>query len=264
MSNVLTIAGSDCCGGAGVQADLKTFAAHSVYGMSVLVALTAQNTRGVQAVHLPPVAFIAKQLTSIFDDIKVDVIKVGMLANAEIIDCVSAQLAAANYGYLVLDPVMVAKSGDRLLSVDAIASLQSKLLPMTDLITPNIPEAAELLGCTEADVTNDLAQAAQAILAMGPAAVLLKGGHIVSSDIVDTLAYAGEIKRYRSQRIATHNTHGTGCTLSAAIAANISRKMPLPAAIERARTYVNRAIVMADNLQIGSGYGPLMHSISVT
>ena len=263
MPNVLTVAGSDCSGGAGIQADLKTFAAHRVYGMSVLVALTAQNTRGVQALHLPPVTFIEQQLASIFDDIKVDVIKVGMLANSEIIDCVSAQLATVSYGYLVLDPVMVAKSGDRLLSRDAIAALQAKLLPMTDLLTPNIPEAAELLGCAESDITQDLAQAARALIAMGPKAVLLKGGHLASSEIVDTLAHADGIEHYRSQRIATRNTHGTGCTLSAAIAANVSRAMPLSAAVECACSYVNRAIAMADNLQVGSGHGPLLHSIDM-
>ena len=263
MPNVLTIAGSDSGGGAGIQADLKTFAAHQVYGLSVLVALTAQNTQGVQAVHLPPVAFISQQLASVFDDIKVDVIKVGMLATSEIIDCVSARLAPASYDYLVLDPVMVAKGGDRLLSTDAITSLRSQLLPMTDLLTPNIPEAAELLGCTEAEVTNDLAQAAQALLALGPKAVLLKGGHLAGAKIIDTLVQSGAVNHYSSQRLATRNTHGTGCTLSAAIAANISSRMPLPAAVERARSYVNRAIAMADNLQVGSGHGPLMHSISI-
>ena len=263
MPNVLTVAGSDCGGGAGIQADLKTFAAHRVYGMSVLVALTAQNTRGVQAVHLPPVAFIQQQLVSVFDDIQVDVVKIGMLANSEIIECVSSQLAAASYGHLVLDPVMVAKSGDRLLSADAIVTLQSKLLPMADLLTPNIPEAAELLGCPELEVANDPARAAQSILGMGPKAVLLKGGHIAGSDIVDTLAYGGGLEHYRSQRIATRNTHGTGCTLSAAIAANISRQMPLAASVERACAYVNRAIAMADSLQVGSGHGPLLHSVSV-
>ena len=263
MPNALTIAGSDCGGGAGIQADLKTFAAHQVYGMSVLVALTAQNTQAVRAVHLPPVAFISEQLASIFDDIEVDVVKVGMLANSEIIDCVSSRLADASYDFLVLDPVMVAKSGDRLLSSDAIASLQSKLLPMTDLLTPNIPEAAELLACAESDVVEDLARSARALLALGPKAVLLKGGHVAGAEIVDTLAYADEISQYRSQRIVTRNTHGTGCTLSAAIAANIARQIPLPLSVERARAYVNQAIKMADNLKVGSGHGPLMHSISV-
>ena len=263
MPNVLTIAGSDCSGGAGIQADLKTFAAHRVYGMSILVALTAQNTQGVQAVHLPPVAFVSEQLASIFGDIKVHATKVGMLANSEIIECVAARLATASYGSLVVDPVMVAKSGDRLLSADAITSLRSQLLPMTDLLTPNIPEAAELLGCTEADVANDLAQAARALVAMGPKAVLLKGGHAPSSEIVDTLAHAGGIEYYRSQRIATRNTHGTGCTLSAAIAANISRQISLSVAVERAHNYVNQAILKADTLQVGSGHGPLQHSINV-
>ena len=262
MPNVLTIAGSDCSGGAGIQADLKTFAAHQVYGMSVLVALTAQNTVGVQAVHLPPVMFIQQQLASVFDDIQVDVVKIGMLANSEIIECVSAQLVAASYGHLVLDPVMVAKSGDRLLSTDAVSSLQTKLLPITDLLTPNIPEAAELLGSSELEVANDPAQAARSILSMGPKAVLLKGGHIAGADIVDTLAHADGIKHYKSQRIATSNTHGTGCTLSAAIAANISQQMPLELSVGRACDYVNRAIALADSLQVGSGHGPLLHSIS--
>ena len=262
MPNVLTIAGSDCSGGAGIQADLKTFAAHQVYGMSVLVALTAQNTQGVHSVHLPPVAFIAQQLASIFDDIEVDVIKIGMLANSEIINCVSDRLAVANYDYLVLDPVMVAKSGDRLLSADAIASLRSKLLPMTDLLTPNIPEAAELLSCEEADITDDLASSAQEILALGPKAVLLKGGHIAGATVVDTLVHAGGVRYFESKRINTCNTHGTGCTLSSAIAANMACQIGLLPSIERALAYVARAIAMSDNLQVGSGHGPLMHSVS--
>ena len=262
MPNVLTIAGSDCSGGAGIQADLKTFAAHKVYGMSVVVALTAQNTRGVQAVHLPPAAFLSAQLASIFDDIKVDAIKIGMLANPEIIDCVSDRLASASYDHLVVDPVMVAKSGDRLLSADAINDLRSKLLPMADLLTPNIPEAAELLGCEESDVIDDLARSAQQIMAMGPKAVLLKGGHIHGEVIVDTLAYPGGLQHFETKRIKTRNTHGTGCTLSAAIAANIACKIELLPSIERARSYLARAIAMSDNLQVGSGHGPLMHSLS--
>ena len=262
MPNVLTIAGSDCSGGAGIQADLKTFAAHEVYGMSVLVALTAQNTQGVQAVHLPPMAFISQQLASIFDDIKVDVIKVGMLANSEIINLISERLMSASYDYLVLDPVMVAKSGDRLLSADAINILRSKLLPITDLLTPNIPEAAELLGCEEADVIADLARSAQEILAMGPKAVLLKGGHISGEDILDTLVYAGGLQYFEGKRINTSNTHGTGCTLSAAIAANIACKIELLPSVERARAYLGRALAMSDNLQVGSGCGPLMHGVN--
>ena len=264
MANVLTIAGSDCGGGAGIQADIKTCAAHGVYSMSVITALTAQNTQTVSAIHSPPASFVAEQMRAIFVDIQTDVIKTGMLVNSAIIDTVVQELAPASYKFLVVDPVMVAKSKARLLAADAIISLRQRLLPLADLITPNIPEAADLLYCSEADVCANLPAAAQKLLALGPRAVLLKGGHTPETDnITDTLTTAEFTRQFSSKRLSTRNTHGTGCTLAAAIAANIALGNNLLDATVKARTYLNSAIFAADNLQIGQGCGPLCHHFDV-
>ena len=264
MANVLTIAGSDCGGGAGIQADTKTCAAHGVYSMSVITALTAQNTQTVSAIHTPPASFVAEQMRTIFADIQTDVIKTGMLVNSAIIDTVVHELAPVSYKFLVVDPVMVAKSKARLLAADAISSLRQRLLPLADLITPNIPEAADLLDCSEADVCADLPTAAQKLLALGPRAVLLKGGHAPQTDnITDTLVTAEFTRQFNSKRLSTRNTHGTGCTLAAAIAANIALGNNLLNATAKARAYLNSAILAADNLQIGQGCGPLCHHFDV-
>ena len=263
MANALTIAGSDSGGGAGIQADLKTFAAHGVYGLSVLTALTAQNTRAVSAVHLPPVDFVQAQLESVFSDISVDAVKIGMLANEPMVEAVADGLNRRAYKFLLLDPVMVAKSQARLLAPEAIASLKRRLIPMADLITPNIPEAAELLSLSFEEIAADMRAAAQALLSLGARAVLLKGGHLAGSKLSDILAYDSDINEFLSERIISRNDHGTGCTLGAAICANIASGHSLVAAIDSARSYLQAALRAADSLSVGSGHGPLCHHFAL-
>ena len=255
----LTIAGSDSGGGAGIQADLKTFAAFGVYGTCAITALTAQNTRGVQGVLPIAAAFVRRQIASVLDDIAVDAVKIGMLPDAEVVDAVAAELAARGLRAVVLDPVMVATSGDRLISEPAFAALRDRLIPLARLITPNLPEAAALLDEPVAgDEATMLAQAHR-LLALGPAAVLLKGGHADGPESVDLLVDVSGTLRLAAPRIATRHTHGTGCTLSAAIAAGLARGLELHDAARAAKRYLTAAIAAADTLQIGSGSGPVHH-----
>ena len=258
----LTIAGSDSGGGAGVQADLKAFSALGVYGASVLTAITAQNTVTVSAVHEVPADIVGAQITAVLGDLDVDSIKIGMLFSVPIIKVVAECLDAFK-GTVILDPVMIAKSGDALLQADAVEAMKTHMLPRADLLTPNLPEAAGLLGMAEAqDLTEAQAQGA-ALLDLGPRAVLMKGGHRAGDICTDLLITnengARRTDRFEAPRVPTHNTHGTGCTYSASIAAYVARGMTLPEATKAAHTYLQGAIRAADTLQIGSGHGPVHH-----
>jgi hydroxymethylpyrimidine/phosphomethylpyrimidine kinase len=240
--SVLTIAGSDSGGGAGVQADLKTFAAHGVHGTSVITALTAQNTRGVRAIHVPDAAFLRAQLEAVFEDFEIATVKLGMLADARVIHTVADALARYAPTHVVLDPVMIATSGARLLDPDALSALRARLLPLATLVTPNLPEAEQLIGArvqssTEADAALDQ------LLAQGAHAVLLKGGHIEFEDaVVDRLGYASERVAFRHVRLPGH-AHGTGCTLASAIAASLALGSTLSEACRAATDYVHAALV---------------------
>jgi hydroxymethylpyrimidine/phosphomethylpyrimidine kinase len=260
----LTIAGSDSGGGAGIQADLKTFSALGCYGMSVITALTAQNTREVTAVHAAPVEVVVAQLDAVLSDIGADAIKIGMLLSPEITQAVGETLRRWRAGPVVLDPVMVAKSGDRLLTEPAVLSLRKHVFPLADLVTPNLPEAAALLG-RPVEGRGAMEQAAIELLGLGPKAVLLKGGHLDEAEAsADVLVWEDEghhlMRRwFEYPRIATVNTHGTGCTLSSAVAAYLARGMRLEAAVERARAYVQRAIEAGAGYELGKGHGPVQH-----
>ena len=238
---VLTIAGSDSGGGAGIQADLKTFAAHGVHGLSAIAALTAQHTRGVTAVHVPPVAFLRAQIDACFDDFRIGAVKVGMLATAEVIALVADALEARQPRHVVLDPVMVATSGARLLADDALQALRRRLLPLATVLTPNMPEASLLLGRSIDDSADADAAVAQ-LLALGAGAVLLKGGHLPEgAHVIDRFADATGMRRFAQARMALDG-HGTGCTLSSAIAANLCRGQDLGSACVGAIGYVHRAL----------------------
>ncbi len=256
----LTIAGSDSGGGAGIQADLKTFAANGVYGTSVIAALTAQNTQGVSAIHDVPLVFIAAQLEAIFSDFDVAAVKIGMLSRAETIRVIAADLRRRQAKHIVLDPVMVATSGDRLLAEDAVNALRGELMPLADIVTPNLHEAAALTGQPLAGNEQEMEAQARDLFAFGPRAVLIKGGHGSSDEAVDLLIDSGgTVTRLAAKRIATKNTHGTGCTLSSAIAANLAKGASLVDAVRAAKDYVTAAIAAADQLQVGHGHGPLNH-----
>ena len=261
IPRILTIAGSDSGGGAGIQADLKTILALGGYGMSVVTAVTAQNTRRVtRAVALPPDLVIA-QLDAVMEDIGADAMKTGMLADAAIVEAVTDRLERYGARNIVVDPVMAAKSGDPLLAADAQKTLKAKLIPLSTVVTPNIPEAELLTGRTvRPDAPED---ALKAIKDLGPAWVLLKGGHAEGQDVVDYLYDGLEIRVYRGSRYATRNTHGTGCTFSAAIAAMLGFGFSVPDAVRRARDYLTEAIRRADELNIGRGHGPLHHGWSI-
>jgi hydroxymethylpyrimidine/phosphomethylpyrimidine kinase len=259
----LTIAGSDSSGGAGIQADLKTFSAFGVYGASVLTALTAQNTRGVEAVHSVPADFVRAQIRAVFDDLAVGAAKTGMLATREIVLAVAEELARRPDVPLVVDPVMVSTNGDPLLEPDAVGALKSRLLPRADLLTPNLPEAAALLGTAPAASEAEMAAQALRLLGLGCRGVLVKGGHGMGAAAVDMLATGEGTVRLESPRIETANTHGTGCTLSAAIAALLAMGEPLEAAVRRAKTYVTRAIDHGRNQSIGQGRGPVDHLYAI-
>jgi len=258
---VLTIAGSDSGGGAGLQADLKTFAAHGVYGMSVVTAVTAQNTRGVLAVHEVPAGVVRAQLGAVLDDLGADAIKVGMLASGDTVEVVARGLAAVTEGAarvpLVVDPVLVAKGGAPLLHEDAVERLRRELLPRATLVTPNLPEAERLTGMPVASAAERLA-AARSLAALG-CAVLLKGGHDGGGELVDLLVDGERVERFVHPRQVTRHTHGTGCTLSAAIAARLARGEALAAAVAGAVDYVQRALAAAPGL--GGGHGPLEHGV---
>ncbi|WP_448614973.1 bifunctional hydroxymethylpyrimidine kinase/phosphomethylpyrimidine kinase [Modestobacter sp. URMC 112] len=263
----LTVAGSDPSGGAGIQADLKTFSALGAYGTAVLTALTAQNTRGVTGVHAVPASFVGDQLRTLFDDVTVHATKLGMLGSADVVHEVAAVLAGRPGGPVVCDPVMVATSGDRLISEDAVDAVRTVLLPVTDLITPNVPEAAALLDVAPVTRAEDLAGQATALLALGPAAVLLKGGHLGGDESVDVLATASGVLETRRPRVRTTSTHGTGCTLSSAITALAARVLQAdPGAavdwaplVEGARDHLQAALRDGAALGVGSGHGPVHH-----
>ena len=253
----LTIAGSDSGGGAGIQADLKTFEAHGVFGTSVLTALTAQNTRAVEGVHAVPPGFIAAQLDAVASDFRIDVVKTGMLGPPEVVEVVAAGIEGWRLGPVVVDPVMVAKSGDALLPAEAVEAVRRRLLPLADLATPNAHEAAVLAGFPVATL-DDARRAAAVIRALGPAAVLVKGGHLDGEpDAVDVLLDADGETLFRAERIATPHTHGTGCTYASAIAANLARGYPLRPAVRRAKAYLTEAI--RHGLALGGGHGPTRH-----
>jgi len=254
----LTIAGSDSGGGAGVQADLKTFSALGVYGSSVVTALTAQNTRSVTRIEAVSTAMIAAQIDAVFDDLDIRAVKLGMLGEAEAITAVSRGLANCSLP-IVLDPVMVAKSGDRLLPAKACEALRHRLFPLATLLTPNLPEAADLLGCAPAEDEAEMTRQGHALLRLGPRAVLMKGGHGSGEHCVDLLITDAGTTRLAAPRLATQNTHGTGCTLSSAIAAGLAQGMALEQAVTRAHAYLQGAIEAADALDIGGGHGPVHH-----
>ena len=254
----LTIAGSDSGGGAGIQADLKTFSALGVYGASVITALTAQNTRAVTQVEPASVAMIAAQMAAVFDDLAVRAVKLGMLGDAGAIGAVAQGLEARALP-VVVDPVMVAKSGDRLLPHSALTALRALILPRATLLTPNLPEAADLLGCAQATTEDEIIRQGQALRALGPQAVLMKGGHGPGVLCVDLLISGDGVTRLTAPRLVTRNTHGTGCTLSAAIAAGLAQGRPLVDAVQRAHSYLQGAIRAADGLGVGHGHGPVHH-----
>jgi hydroxymethylpyrimidine/phosphomethylpyrimidine kinase len=255
----VTIAGSDSGGGAGIQADLKTFAAFGVYGASVITALTAQNTQGVAAIHDVPAEFIAAQIDAVFSDLSVGAVKIGMLSQSAVIAAVAAGLDRHGQTNVVLDPVMVAASGDRLLVPEAVEVLRRDLIPRALIITPNLPEAAVLLDAAPAANEGEMRAQAERLLALGPRAVLLKGGHGEGPESVDIFFDGAVELRLPAPRIATRNNHGTGCTLSSAIAAGLAKDLRLVEAVAEAKAYVTMAISAGDKLTIGSGHGPVHH-----
>jgi hydroxymethylpyrimidine/phosphomethylpyrimidine kinase len=255
----LTIAGSDSGGGAGIQADLKTFAALGAYGASVVTALTAQNTREVAAIHDVPHGFIAAQMDAVFSDLAIGAVKIGMLSQTASIEAVAAGLDRHGATNIVLDPVMISTSGDRLLAADAVEGLRRLLIPRALAITPNLAEAAALLDAREARNDREMEAQARALLERGARNVLIKGGHGEGEESVDLLVGEGAVLRLAAMRIATANTHGSGCTLSSALAAGLARGLGLAAAAQAAKTYVTAAIAGADTLQVGHGHGPLHH-----
>ncbi len=255
----LTIAGSDSSGGAGIQADLKTFGALGVYGASVITALTAQNTRGVNAIHQPPIEFLRAQLDSVFDDLAVRATKLGMLGSRDAVECVADLLTSRGAKNVVLDPVMIAKSGAHLLEPSAVELLKSKLLPLAAVITPNLPEAAVLLGQSEGEIVVAPQRACERLLELGARAVVLKGGHAGGAYSEDLFFDGANWMRLPARRIATDNTHGTGCTLSAAIAAELAKGATLEKAVALAKHYLTEAIQGASEWKIGRGTGPIHH-----
>ncbi len=257
IPNILSIAGSDPSGGAGIQADIKAISANGGYAMAVITALTAQNTRGVSAVELVPPEMIKTQIAMIRADIRIDAIKIGMLGTVGIIEAVAESLRGLDVP-IVLDPVMVAKGGDRLLAQDAVSALHT-LLPLASVITPNLPEAADLLGVGEAADVAAMRSQARALLALGPRAVLLKGGHLASPDSPDLLAWDDRFELIEGPRTVTRNTHGTGCSLSSALATELGHGRPVLEAARRAKAYVAAAIAAANALHVGGGHGPIHH-----
>jgi hydroxymethylpyrimidine/phosphomethylpyrimidine kinase len=257
----LTIAGSDSGGGAGIQADLKTFAAFGVYGASVITALTAQNTRGVRAIHYAPPAIVAAQIAAVLEDFAVAAIKIGMLGSAQIAGVVAerlSRLAADSGAFIVYDPVMAASSGDALSGAGFVDAIAHELLPLVDCLTPNLAEAAMLLGEPIARSEADMARQGAALLKRGPRAVLMKGGHLDSDEAIDLLVREEAVHRFTAPRIASTNLHGTGCTLSSAIAANVVLGASLPEAVPEAKAFVSQAIERARGVTLGAGPGPLM------
>lgn len=258
IPNVLSIAGSDPSGGAGIQADLKAISANGAFAMAALTALTAQNTTGVSGIHLVPADFVAAQIGAVCADVRVDAVKIGMIATADIAQAVAESLASIQ-APVVLDPVMIAKGGAALLQPEAVDMVRDRLLPLAHVLTPNLPEAAHLL-CTETATTRSEMEAqGRALMARGPKAVLMKGGHLEASASPDCLITANGTIWFEGPRIATKNTHGTGCTLSSALAAQLAHKLDLSSAVAAAKSYVSNAIAHADALTVGAGHGPTHH-----
>ena len=258
LRKALTIAGSDSGGGAGIQADLKTFAAHGVFGMSAITALTAQNTLGVQGVFEIPADFVALQIESVLTDIGADAVKIGMIANVAIIEAVAAKLREHAVSCLVVDPVMVAKGGDPLLRPDAVDSLARLLLPLATVVTPNIPEAEALCG-TSIRTRDDMRRAALAIAKRGPRSVVVKGGHHDGTDSTDVFFDGEQFLELSAPRIATRNAHGTGCTFASAIAARLALGQSLADAVQGAKGFVTSVLSASADLRIGGGHGPMNH-----
>jgi hydroxymethylpyrimidine/phosphomethylpyrimidine kinase len=255
----LTIAGSDSSGGAGIQADLKTFAALGVYGASAITALTAQNTTGVTGIHLVPPEFVTAQIDAVFSDLEVRAVKIGMVAQRATIDAIVDALKRWSPVHIVLDPVMVATSGDRLLEPEAVAALRERLIPMAAILTPNLPEVAALLDEPVAASAAGIEAQGRRLLALGCPAVLIKGGHGGGSDSVDYLVSAAGTLALSAPRSPTRNTHGTGCSLSSAIAAGLARGEDLVTAVRHAKLWVSEAIAAADRFSVGHGHGPIHH-----
>jgi hydroxymethylpyrimidine/phosphomethylpyrimidine kinase len=255
----LTIAGSDSSGGAGIQADLKTFAALGVYGASVITALTAQNTTGVSGIHQVPAEFVTAQIDAVFSDLAVGAVKIGMVAQVACIDAIVAGLTRWSPKHVVLDPVMVATSGDRLLAAEAVDALRTKLIPLASVITPNLPEAAALLDEPVATSEAAVEDQGKRLLAMGCRAVLIKGGHGQGAESTDYLIDANGTITLAAPRIATKNTHGTGCSLSSAIAAGLAKGENMETAIRNAKAWISAAIAAADRFSVGRGHGPVHH-----
>ncbi|MBA2814795.1 bifunctional hydroxymethylpyrimidine kinase/phosphomethylpyrimidine kinase [Candidatus Pantoea persica] len=257
--NALTIAGTDPSGGAGIQADLKAFSALGAYGTSVITALVAQNTCGLQSVYRIDPDFVGAQLDSVLSDVRIDTAKIGMLAETAIVDMVAQQLKRADIPFVVLDTVMVAKSGDPLLSPDAVASVRERLLPQVSLITPNLPEAAALLDCAPARSEDAMLTQGEALLALGCQAVLIKGGHLGDSESPDWLITRDGATRFTAPRVNTRHTHGTGCSLSAALAALRPRHADWAQTLREAKAWLQQALIQADTLEVGKGIGPVHH-----
>lgn len=259
MEKVLTIAGSDSCGGAGIQADLKTFSAHNTYGMSVITAITAQNTEGVFAVQDISPEIVKKQIEVLFDDISIDAVKIGMVSKVETINTIASTLKSYTVKNLVIDPVMVSKSGFHLLQPDAKQAFIDNLLPMSTIITPNLPEA-EVLTDIKISSIKDMEDAAIAIHNLGSKYILVKGGHL-DGDAIDVLYDGKEFRYFVSPRVNTINTHGTGCTLSSAIASNLAKGHSIDKAVEKSKRYITNAI--KQSFSIGKGVGPVHHFYNV-
>jgi len=255
----LTIAGSDSSGGAGIQADLKTFAALGVYGASVITALTAQNTLGVRGVHLAPPEIVTAQLDAVFDDLAVGAVKIGMVGSRGLIEAIAAGLGRWKPVHVVLDPVMVATSGDELLAEDAVDALRHLLIPSSALITPNLPEVAALLGEPVATSEAVIVGQGRRLLALGCPAVLIKGGHGAGAESTDYLITRDATLPLTAPRAATRNTHGTGCSLSSAVAAGLAKGEDLDSAVRNAKTFITEAIAAADRVAVGHGHGPVHH-----
>ena len=259
MRTALSIAGSDSSGGAGIQADIKTMLANGVFAMTAITALTAQNTTGVRDILEATPAFLGEQIDAVFEDIRPDAVKIGMVSSTQLIEVIAQRLTFHQAKNIVVDPVMVATSGSELMRTDAVAALQEKLIPLAAVVTPNIPEAQILSGMTIRDAA-DMERAARAIGDSCGCAVLLKGGHSVSD--ADDLLYAdGSVQWFRGRRIPNPNTHGTGCTLSSAIAANLAKGYALEDAVERAKAYISG--VLAAMLDLGRGSGPMNHAFDL-
>lgn len=258
IPNVLTIAGTDPSGGAGIQADIKTFSALGAYAASVITALVAQNTRGVRSFQVIEPDFVAAQIDAVFDDLRIDAVKIGMVATAEVAITIAERLRHYHAKNIVLDPVMVAKSGDRLLAENAVTALRERLVPIADIITPNIPEGAVLLGEEASRTLTEMRGAVRRLDKLGARWVLLKGGHLDGPESPDLLSDGEAITELPAHRIATKNTHGGGCTLSSAIAALLPR-YAMAEAVARAKAYVTGALAASDQLSVGGGHGPLHH-----